>query len=101
MDILEKIDILRIEKGWTLYKLAEESEITQSTLSNMFIRKTQPSIATLTNICNGVNISLSEFFAEESTNPSIEESTMLNNYRKLSNKHKIAVNNLIKDLNNN
>ena len=58
----QKIDKLRIEKGWTLYKLAEESEITQSTLSNMFIRKTQPSIATLTNICNGLNISLSEFY---------------------------------------
>ena len=93
MDILEKIDKLRIEKGWTLYKLAEESEITQSTLSNMFIRKTQPTITTLTNICNGLNISLSEFFAEEST--------MLKNYRKLSNKHKIAVNNLIKNLSNN
>lgn len=35
MDILEKIDKLRIVKGWTLYKLAEESEITQLTLSNM------------------------------------------------------------------
>ena len=101
MDILEKIDKLRIEKGWTLYKLAEESEITQSTLSNMFIRKTQPSIATLTNICNGLNISLSEFFAEESSNPSTEESLMLNDYRKLSNKHKISVNNLIKNLSNN
>jgi len=101
MDILEKIDKLRIEKGWTLYKLAEESMITQSTLSNMFIRKTQPTITTLTNICNGLNISLSEFFAEESARPSIEESAMLNNYRKLSNKHKIAVNNLIKDLGNN
>lgn len=99
MDILKKIDKLRIEKGWTLYKLAEESEITQSTLSNMFIRKTQPSITTLTNICNGLNISLSEFFAEEPATPSIEESLMLNNYRKLSNKHKIAINNLIKDLN--
>ena len=98
MDILERIDKLRIEKGWTLYKLAEESEITQSTLSNMFIRKTQPSIATLTNICNGLNISLSEFFAEESTTPSAEESAMLNNYRKLSSKHKLAVYNLIKDL---
>lgn len=99
MDILERIDKLRIEKGWTLYKLAEESLLTQSTLSNMFIRKTQPSIATLTSICNGLNISLSEFFAEETTTPSVEESVMLNNYRKLSNKHKTAVNNLIKDLN--
>ena len=100
MDILEKIDKLRIEKGWSLYKLAEESGITQSTLSNMFIRKTQPSIATLTSICTGLNISLSEFFAEESLLPSVEESIMLNNYRKLSTKHKVAINNLIKDLNN-
>ena len=101
MDILERIDKLRLEKGWTIYKLAEESEITQSTLSNMFIRRTQPSIATLTNICNGLNITLSEFFADELELPTMEESAMLSNYRKLSNKHKTAINNLIKDLSNN
>ena len=99
MDILEKIDKLRIEKGWTLYKLAEESGITQSTLSNMFIRKTQPTITTLTSICNGLNVSLSEFFAEEADNPSIEEAVLLNNYRKLSSKHKTAIKNLINALN--
>lgn len=98
MDILDKIDKLRIEKGWTLYKLAEESMITQSTLSNMFIRKTQPSIATLTNICNGLNISLSEFFAESTSSPTIEEKILIENYRLLSSKNKNAVKNLIKDL---
>ena len=99
MDILEKIDKLRIEKGWTLYKLAEESMITQSTLSNMFIRKTQPSIATLTNICNGLNISLSEFFADNTLPTTIEEKILIENYRLLSPKNKKVVKNLIKDLN--
>ena len=101
MDILERIDKLRIEKGWTLYKLAEESMITQSTLSNMFIRKTQPSIATLTSICNGLNISLSDFFAEESKDLDAEEIMLLANYRRLSTKHKNIINNLINDLNEN
>lgn len=98
MDILEKIDKLRIEKGWSLYKLAEESMLTQSTLSNMFIRKTQPTIATLTNICNGLNISLAEFFAEDTLSPSVEESILLEDYRQLTSKNQLAVKTLIKNL---
>ena len=98
MDILEKIDKLRIEKGWSIYKLAEESMITQSTISNMFIRKTQPSIATLTSICNGLNVSLSEFFADEILTPTTEEQILLDKYRKLSSQNKKAVANLINNL---
>lgn len=47
MDILDRITELREERGWSVYKLAEESGLTQSTLANMFSRKTMPSIATL------------------------------------------------------
>lgn len=64
MDILEKINKLRLERGWSVYKLAEESGLTQSTIANMFSRKTMPSISTLTQICNAFGISLSEFFSD-------------------------------------
>ena len=64
MDILEKIDELRKARGWSMYMLALEAGITQSTLLNMYSRGTQPSIKTLTAICQAFGITLSEFFAD-------------------------------------
>ena len=39
MDILERITELRKERNWSVYKLADEAGLTQSTLANMFTRK--------------------------------------------------------------
>ena len=64
MDALRKINRMRLERGWTVYRLSEESEVPQSTLVNMFNRETQPSIATLEAICKGFGIPLAEFFTE-------------------------------------
>ena len=65
MTILEKIDKLRAERGWSVNNLAMEAMLTQSTLNNLYTRKTEPKISTLTAICNAFGITLSEFFAEE------------------------------------
>ncbi|MBQ8375062.1 MAG: helix-turn-helix transcriptional regulator [Clostridia bacterium] len=65
MTILEKIDALRRERGWSVNNLAMEAMITQSTLNNLYTRKTDPKISTLTAICNAFGITLAEFFAEE------------------------------------
>ena len=99
MDILERIEFYRIKRGWSHYKLAIESGLTQSTLSNMFTRKTLPSITTLSNICDGLGISLSEFFNNE--NKSVlanDELDLLISYRKLNEKQKEAVKKLCIDL---
>ena len=40
MDILGKITQMRIEKGWTEYELAERAELTQSTISSWYRKKT-------------------------------------------------------------
>ena len=66
MEILERINNLKNERGWSIYKLAEESGITQSTLANMFSRKTMPSISTLKQLCDAFGISLAQFFDYES-----------------------------------
>lgn len=64
MDILRKINKMRLDRGWSVYRLSVESDIPQSTLTNMFNRETLPSITTLSSICNAFGISLSEFFAD-------------------------------------
>ena len=65
MDILARIDELRKERGWSINYLAMESELTQSTINNLYTRHTEPKISTLRAICNAFGISLSEFFNEK------------------------------------
>ena len=65
MDILKKIIDLREERHWTEYRLAEESEITQSTISAWFRKDILPSIPSLQRICDAFGITLSQFFLEE------------------------------------
>lgn len=101
MDILERIKTLQKERDWTNYQLAQEAAMTQSTLTNMFARKTLPSITTLTAICDAFGITLSEFFNENQTALvlSNEELDVINSYKKLSKKNKIIVTTLLSLLN--
>lgn len=64
MDVNGRIRELLNERNWTEYKLAKESGLSQSTISNFFKRNTVPSISTLELICKGFGISLSQFFSE-------------------------------------
>ena len=97
MDILEKITKLRLERGWSIYKLADEAGLTQSTVSNMFSIKTTPSISTLSQICDAFGLTLSQFFNEDE-GVDANEQYVLSMYKKLNTKNKNAVKNLIKNL---
>ena len=67
MDVLKKINKLRIDRGWSVYRLSEEAGLAQSTIINMFNRETLPSLTTLESICSAFGISLSDFFAEDTS----------------------------------
>ena len=65
MTVLEKIDKLRLERGWSVNNLAMEAMLTQSTLNNLYAREAEPKLSTLRAICSAFGITLSEFFADE------------------------------------
>lgn len=65
MDVNARIKKLMTERGWTSYRLAKESHLSNTTIGNMFRRNTVPSITTLEAICSGFGITLSQFFAED------------------------------------
>lgn len=69
MDTLQKIRALLKERNWSIYRLAQVSGINPSTLGNLFARNNVPTIPTLERICEALDITLSEFFAEDSTLP--------------------------------
>ena len=89
IDVLERINELRRERGWTIYKLAEEAMVAQSTMSNMFTRKTLPSLYTLSQICEAFNITMSEFFNDGIAVD--EETRLLASFRKLDEKDRKTV----------
>ena len=64
MDAKERIRELMRERNWTEYRLAIASDLSQSTVANIFNRNTTPSVATLEAICQGFGITLAQFFAE-------------------------------------
>lgn len=96
-EIVEKIETLRKERGWTNYKLAEEAGLGQSVIFNMHTRGTLPSITTLYSICNAFGITMAEFFSENNyfENLSDTERELIIKYRSLNNKDKKILNTLI------
>lgn len=89
MDVLERINALRKERGWSIYRLADEAMLTQSTLSNMFTRKTMPSLYTLNQICEAFGITMSEFF-NDGVEVS-EETRLLSIFRELDEKDRRTI----------
>lgn len=71
IDVLERITYYRKQKGWTEYQLAEESGLTQSTISSWYRKNMIPSLPSLEKICNAYNITLSQFFSSDDENFSL------------------------------
>lgn len=65
IDVLERITEMRKERHWTEYQLAEESGLTQSTISSWYRKGMLPTIPSLVKICNAFGISISQFFLED------------------------------------
>ena len=65
MILLERIEQLMKERGLSKKKLAKAAGLSDSTISNLFKRHNDPSFATLKSICDGLGITLMQFFAEE------------------------------------
>lgn len=65
MEVLDRIDELRKQRGWSVNNLVMEAMLTQSTLNNLYVRRAEPKLSTLRAICAAFGISLAEFFRYE------------------------------------
>ena len=93
MKVLDKIEKLRKEKGWSINYLAMESGLTQSTLINLYARNTEPKISTLRAICSAFGITLSDFFKEED-----DEDELIRKVKMLSQDNKNALLQLLQNI---
>lgn len=73
MDTQKRIRELMAELGWTDYRLAKESGLSHSTVTNMFNRNNAPTLPTLEAICRAFGITLAQFFSEGNEPNSLTE----------------------------
>lgn len=99
-NVLDEIDRLRLKRGWTEYELAKNSGVPQSTISTWYRRRQVPTIENLNKICQGLNVTLSAFFAEgeDAVTLTQEQREMLDNWSALSPKQREAVLELLKSM---
>ena len=71
--VTEHIKEICKRRGWSYYKLAKESNISHSSLNYMFKHQHVPTISTLIKICNGLDITLSQFFTDFLDEPPKEQ----------------------------
>lgn len=101
INVLEKIDRLRTQHNWYMYELAEKADIPQSTLSNMFLRKTLPSINTLSKLCDAFGISMAEFFIDSKQDElNFQSLEFIKAFKNLSSESQHALINFLKTLKN-
>lgn len=64
-DVIDRIRSLCEARSWTYYRLAKESGIPYSTLSTMLHKTNVPSVPSLMKICEGLGITLAQFFSDQ------------------------------------
>ena len=97
MELYEKIEKIRIQKGMSVAKLNKAAGISHSTLSSWKTRQTMPKIESLDSICFALGISLAELLYDvDSDKPTGEEIELLACWNQLDNQQKQAIMSTIK-----
>ena len=97
MQTKQRLLSLMAERGWSEYRLAIASGLSQSTIANIFNRNTTPSVATLEAICTGFGITMAQFFAEGNmVELTVEQQQMFNDWSSLTKEQKHVLAELIK-----
>ena len=101
MDVLEKIRKFRIERNWTEYQLAENSELPQSTISSWYRKNQIPTIPSLEKICKAFGITLAQFFTDDNAEIAPLTKTqrdLLHEWNRLTEKQKTILLDLLKEM---
>lgn len=91
--IADRIRELCDKKQMSMYALSQKTNISQSSLSNLMKRGSIPTFFTLERICEGLGITLSQFFAQDDERLDLtqEQKTVLSTWESLSDTEKQAV----------
>ena len=85
MTAKERIDELRIKKGWTLNRLADELGMTNTAVYSWYRKDScNPSIQSIEKACEVFGISLTEFYScVDSGTMDVGETLLIDSFRKI------------------
>lgn len=89
--VIEHIKELCEQRNISYYKLAQLSGIPLSSLSTMLNKQHIPSMRNLIKICNGLNITLAQFFSESGKDLTPDQSEILSLWNLLDKESQISV----------
>ena len=87
---LLKIKLLMEKRQWSMYRLSKETGIPYSSLNSLFQKNNQPTLATLEKLCEGLDITMEDFFSTQTNSLdelayfSKDEQQIITLYRSLS-----------------
>lgn len=78
------------ERKWSNYRLAKESDLSESTVTNIFKRHYSPSLATLESMCKAFGITMAQFFSDgtEPVELTDEQRQLFNKWNALNDEQK-------------
>ena len=99
-EIYDKVDRLRLKKGWTIYELATKSGISPQTLYNWRNRLSSPSLSLLDAVCYAFGITVIDFLLDEDELLTLtqEQKELMNLWNTLSAEQKKSIISLMKSM---
>lgn len=89
-ELVQRIDDLRVEHGFSIYELALKSGTSINTIKYLYKKQSFPNIRTIYNICEAFEIPIWMFFykTDENVFLSKAEIMLINNFKTMSNTNK-------------
>lgn len=99
-EIYDKVDALRLEKGWTIYELAKKAGVAPTTVYNWRDRRSSPTLSLLEAVCSAFNISVIDFLldADDLMALTDDQREVIELWNTLSSEQKKSILNLMKSM---
>lgn len=95
--IYNRVDELRLQKGWSVYELAKRAGVTQNTLYRWKSKKSSPTLYLLENLAGALNISVVHLLIDhaEFVDSTAEQQDLLNKWNMLTDDQRKTIFSLI------
>lgn len=98
--IYDKVDALRLKKGWTIYELAKKAGVAPTTIYNWRDRQSSPTLSLLEAVCSALDITVIDFLMNEDELTALteEQKEVIELWNTLSSEQKNSILNLMKSM---
>lgn len=97
MDIKQRLKDLMDERGLNMYTLAKRSNVSWNTIKNFYARDSKPTLTTIELLCDGLGITLAQFFDEGGNSVSLtaEQQYVLDRWSRISDEEKQIISGML------